>query len=67
MIEELLATRDATRRLWNSLMVVMMIDNHLLLSVRLATSTLVLGHVIEVSCLTVTATIVGVSRLNLIH
>ena len=48
-------------------MVVMMVDKHLLLSVRLPTSTLVLGHVIEVPSLTVTAAIVGVSRLNLIH
>ena len=69
MAHELRASRDTTRGLWDRIMmmvvqmvlVVMMVEKDLLLSVRFPTSTLILSHIREVACITITTTVICVT------
>ena len=68
MAHELRASRDTTGGLWDRIMMmvvqmvlVVMVEKDLLLSVRFPTSTLILSHIREVACITITTTVICVT------
>ena len=65
MVQELLSSRYSAGRLWQGLVVMMvMVVIHHDLGVGLSARAFILCHIIEVAGFTVATTIVGVSTLN---